>query len=117
VCRITDRGTSIVEDIRLLDKDGSCLFTILLAIAVKTLVSRKPNVRRLATLVLSRGLGDRKILSVEGFFDSVARWNGGKPVDVFRRLQTWCGEEARGHDSSLPLSPCPDLSIFVSDRE
>jgi hypothetical protein len=65
VCRITDRGTSIVEDIRLLDKDGSCLFTILLAIAIKTLVSRKPNVRRLATLVLSRGLGDWKILSLE----------------------------------------------------
>jgi hypothetical protein len=41
VCRITDRGTSIVEDIRLLDKDGSCLFTILLAIAVQDTSEQK----------------------------------------------------------------------------
>ena len=27
------------------------------------------------------------------------------------------GEEARGHDPSLPLSSSPDLRILVSDRE
>lgn len=80
-------------------------------------MSRTPNVRRLATVVLSRGLGDWKILSLQR--DSLIlslvgmRGNPWMSSEVCKHG----GEEARGHESSLPLSSSPDLNIIVSDRE